>query len=75
MLAYIDFLDFNRNKESWRGVKIPMPILLAGAGTYNHPYRVDYIEDSYVKSIVLMDQPFLADKLPPFLENFNSELS
>ena len=51
-----------------------MPILLAGNGTYNHPYKVDFVEDAYVKSLVMMNIPFLQDKLPPFLENFNSEL-
>jgi hypothetical protein len=75
MLAYIDFLDFSKNKSNWPGIKIPMPVLLAGAGTYNHPYHVDYIEDTYVKSIVLMDYQFMEDKIPAFLENFNSELS
>lgn len=74
MLAYIDFVDFSQKKETWAGLKLPMPILLAGAGTYNHPYKIDFVEDAYVKSLVLMDQPFLQDKLPPFLENFNSEL-
>lgn len=55
-------------------MKLPMDVLLAGAGTYNHPYHLDYQKDPYVKSIVLMNQSYLKKKLPPFLENFNSEL-
>lgn len=75
MLAYIDFLDFRQTKKTWPGLKLPMPILLAGAGTYSHPFKIDYIEDSYVKSVVLINQTVLQEKLPPFLENFNSELA
>lgn len=52
-----------------------MPVLLAGAGTYNHPYKLDFVEDTYVKSLVLINYDFLKDKLPPFLENFNSQLA
>ena len=54
-LAYIDFLDFNRAKETWPGLKLPMPILLAGNGSANHPYRVDFVDDAYVKSLVLIN--------------------
>jgi hypothetical protein len=73
-LAYIDFLDFSKNRENWLGVKLPMNILLAGAGTFNHPYKINYEEDSYAKSIVLIKYEFLKEKLPIFLENFNSQL-
>ena len=41
-LAYIDFLDFSKTRENWLGVKLPMNILLAGSGTFNHPYQVNY---------------------------------
>ena len=73
-LAYIDFLDFSKNKANWLGLKLPMPILLAGAGTFNHPYKVDYQNDTYAKSIVLIQYDFFKNKLPVFLENFNSQL-
>jgi len=53
-LAYIDFLDFSKTKANWLGLKLPMPVLLAGAGTFNHPYKVDYQNDTYAKSIVLI---------------------
>jgi hypothetical protein len=49
-----------------------MPILLAGAGTYNNPYLFDFQKDVYAKSIALIQFEFLKDKLPYFLENFNS---
>lgn len=73
-LAYIDFLDFSKSRDNWLGLKLPMPLLAAGAGTFNHPYKIDYINDTYAKSLVLIDQNFFADKLPVFLENFNSQL-
>ena len=36
-----------------------MPILLAGAGTYSHPYKVDFVDDVYVKSLVLINYDVL----------------
>lgn len=51
-----------------------MPILLAGSGTYNNPYKIDFIEDTYAKSLVLIKYDFFKEKLPIFLENFNSQL-
>ena len=52
-----------------------MPILLAGAGTFNNPYNLDYVEDVLAKSLVLIKFDFFKDKLPVFLENFNTQLS
>lgn len=49
-----------------------MPLVLAGSGTFNSPYLFDFIEDTYAKSLVLIDYEFFKDKLPPFFENFNS---
>jgi hypothetical protein len=74
-MAYIDFLDFNKNKDNWEGLKIPQAILLAGNGTFNNPYLLDFRLDTYAKSIVLVKFDFFKDKLPIFLENLNSELS
>jgi hypothetical protein len=73
-LAYIDFVDFSKNKENWLGVKLPMNILLAGSGTFNHPYKLRYEDDAYCKSLVLIKFEYMIDKLPIFLENFNSQL-
>jgi len=74
-LAYIDFIDFSKTKETWPGVKLPMSILCSGSGTFSHPYKVDFIEDTYAKSIALINLDYFREKLPPFLENFNSQLS
>ena len=71
-LCYIDFIDFAKNKDSWLGLKLPMPILLAGNGTYNHPYTLDFINDPFAKSLVLIRYEFFKENLPIFLENFNS---
>lgn len=74
-MAYIDFLDFSQKKNNWLGLKLPMPILLAGNGSFNSPFKLDYEGDVLAKSIVLVNYQFLKDKLPIFNENFNSELS
>jgi hypothetical protein len=73
-LAYIDFVDFSKNRENWLGVKLPMNILLSGSGTFNHPYKLNYQEDAYTKSLALIKFDYFYDKLPIFLENFNSQL-
>ena len=74
-LAYIDFLDFSITKKTWPGFKLPYPILLAGSGTYNSPYKLDFVNDAYVKFLTLINFDLLKDKLPPFFENFNSHLT
>mmetsp|Transcript_41110 Transcript_41110/g.62469 ORF Transcript_41110/g.62469 Transcript_41110/m.62469 type:complete len:409 (+) Transcript_41110:2758-3984(+) len=74
-LAYFDFIDYEKKRENWLGLKVPMPILLAGAGTFNHPYKLDYERDIYAKSLVLIKFDFFQDKLPIFLENFNTQLA
>lgn len=52
-----------------------MPILLAGSGTYHHPYFLDYRDDVLAKSLVLVKYSFFYDKLSIFFENFNSQLN
>ena len=42
-LAYIDFIDFKKRKENWLGLKLPMTVLLAGSGTFNTPYNLDFV--------------------------------
>ena len=71
-LAYIDFIDYSKNHSNWLGLKLPMPILLSGSGTFNNPYNLDYINDVFAKSLVLIKYEFFKDKLPVFLENFNT---
>mmetsp|Transcript_41315 Transcript_41315/g.62937 ORF Transcript_41315/g.62937 Transcript_41315/m.62937 type:complete len:296 (-) Transcript_41315:1272-2159(-) len=75
MLAYIDFIDFEKTEDSWEGVKLPQPFLLAGNGSFNHPYHFEYESDPLAKSVALIKFDFLWDKLPVFFENFNSQLS
>jgi len=74
-LAFIDFIDFSKTKETWVGVKLPMQLLLSGSGTFNHPYRLDFETDSLIKSVSMIKFDFFKDKLPIFLENFNSQLN
>jgi hypothetical protein len=49
-----------------------MPILLSGSGTFNNPYNLDHTNDVFAKSLVLIKFDFFKDKLPVFLENFNT---
>lgn len=74
-LAYIDFIDYGRTKQNWLGLKLPMPVLLAGSGTFNTPYNLDFVNDTYAKSIVLIEFEYFSEKMPIFLENFNSQLA
>lgn len=49
-----------------------MSILLSGSGTYNNPYHLDFTNDVFAKSLVLIKYDFFKDTLPVFLENFNT---
>jgi hypothetical protein len=74
-MAYIDFLDFSRTKENWEGLRLPQAILLAGNGTLNSPYMLEFFDDTFAKSVALLKLEFFRDKLPIFFENFNTALS
>ena len=52
-----------------------MTILVSGAGTYNNPYNIDYENDPYVKSIVMINKKQLKMRLPMFFENLDSLLN
>lgn len=73
-LAYIDFIDFSKSKETYQGVQVPMAILIGGSGTYNTPYELDFMNDVLLKSLALIKLDYFKEKLPYFLENFNSQL-
>ena len=74
-MAYIDFVDYSKKKDDWLGLKLPMTVLLAGSGTFNTPYNLDFVNDAYAKSLVLIKFEYFLDKLPIFFENFNSQLA
>lgn len=73
-LAYIDFLDYKQNQNNYNGPKLPLTILLAGNGTLNTPYKLNFLDDPLAKSIVYLDIATLKSKLPPFFENLNTLL-
>lgn len=52
-----------------------MPLLIAGSGTFSNPYLLDFKDDAYVKSLVLIHFDYFKERLPLFLENFNSVLN
>jgi hypothetical protein len=74
-LAYIDFLDFMKTKSDYIGPQIPLTLLLAGSGTFNSPYYLNFEDDALAKSVVYFHPQTLKNKLPLFFENLNTLLS
>ena len=60
-LAYIDFLDYEKDKSDFIGPKLPITLLLAGRGTFNSPYYLNFENDSLAKSIVYFHKLTLKD--------------
>ena len=74
-LAYIDFLDKSKSKLDYLAPKLPITLLLSGAGTFNSPYLLDFEGDSYAKSLACFNKEELKPTLPLFFENLNTLLS
>jgi hypothetical protein len=55
-LAYIDFLDYRRNKSNYAGPQLPMTLLLAGNGTLSSPYTLPFLTDPLAKSLVYLNK-------------------
>lgn len=51
-LAYIDFLDYEKSKKDYIGPQLPITLMLAGSGTFNSPYTLNFEDDALAKSIV-----------------------
>lgn len=49
-------------------------MLLAGNGTMDSPYKLNFLDDPVAKSLVYLDKDSLKTKLPPFLQNLNTLL-
>lgn len=49
-LAYLDFLDLNKEKDSYAGPDLPLTLLFSGSGTFSNPYYLN-INDPLVKSV------------------------
>ncbi|CDW79197.1 UNKNOWN [Stylonychia lemnae] len=73
-LAQIDFIDYSKQFDDYRGPKLPLIILLSGSGTFNSPYHLDYETDPLIKSIMMIDKKHLRNKLPMYLENLDTLL-
>lgn len=73
-LAYVDFLDYRRNKSNYQGPQLPITLLLAGNGTISTPYKLNFLDDPLAKSLVYLNKGVLSVKLPPFLQNLNTLL-
>lgn len=68
-------MNYNKQKADYLGPNLPITLLLAGAGTYENPYRVNFENDPIAKSIVYMQKETLKPRLPLFYENLNTLLS
>ena len=51
-LAYLDFIDFEKEKSDYIGPQLPLTLLLAGRGTFNSPYYLNFEHDALAKSVV-----------------------
>jgi len=45
---------------------MPLTLLLAGNGTLDTPYELNFIDDPLAKSLVYLDYQKLRSRLPPF---------
>lgn len=54
---------------------MPLILLLAGSGTFNSPYKLNFEKDPLAQSLMLMDKGFLQNKLLLFFDNLNSYIS
>lgn len=73
-LAYIDFLNYEKSKSEYVGPQLPLTLLLAGSGTFNSPFYLNFEDDALAKSIVYFHKQTLKSKLPLFFENLNTLL-
>ena len=48
---------------------------MAGSGTFNCPYYINFEDDALAKSLVYIHKECLKTKLPLFFENLNTLLS
>jgi hypothetical protein len=62
----VDFLDSNKIMRDYKGPNLPLTLLLAGNGTIDTPYQLNFIDDPLAKSLVYLDEQRLRSKLPPF---------
>jgi len=74
-LAYVDFMDYEKRKKDYIGPQLPLTLMLAGSGTFNSPYYVNFEDDALAKSIVYFNKATLKDSLPLWFENLNTLLS
>ena len=71
-VAQLDFIDYTKSFLNYTGPQLPMIMLISGTGSFNNPYHVDFNNDPYVKSILLLNKKQLKPKLPMYLENLDS---
>lgn len=55
-LAHFDFIDYNKSFMDYTGPALPMIILISGSGSFGNPYHLDYNDDPYIKSILLLNK-------------------
>jgi hypothetical protein len=57
-LGYIDFLDYAKtfNPETYQAPRLPVVSMISGTGSLEDPYRLDYHNDPYLKSLAFLDR-------------------
>ena len=68
-------MDYEKSKKDYIGPQLPLTLMLAGSGTFNSPYSVNFEDDALAKSIVYFHKATLKDSLPLWFENLNTLLS
>ena len=65
-------MDYEKSKRDYIGPQLPLTLMLAGSGTFNSPYTVNFEDDALAKSIVYFNEHTLKKALPMWFENLNT---
>ena len=68
-------MDYERVRSDYIGPQLPITLMLAGRGTFNSPFSLNFENDSLAKSIVYFHPMTLREQLPLFFENLNTLLA
>mmetsp|Transcript_1353 Transcript_1353/g.1496 ORF Transcript_1353/g.1496 Transcript_1353/m.1496 type:complete len:155 (-) Transcript_1353:1316-1780(-) len=70
-MAYMDFLDLEKERESYNGPVLPLTFHLSGDGYFNSPFNINS-KDCLVRSLSLLDRN--ENFIEVYIENLNSYL-
>lgn len=70
-MAYMDFLDLEKDREFYNGPVLPLTFHLSGDGYFNSPFNINS-KDCLVRSLSLLDRS--ESFIEIYIENLNSYL-